>query len=363
MGLFKPAYLSNNAGKAISALDKITDVNKFFEVLEYDNNDFSDKVKLAVIDHINDNQTLLRIIKDKKIINGATLVKDKSLSKISDQKVYTYIVFDEDIIDEYRKKAAYHITQKEYLVLIITKNITQNISGEIKNTAWETLKKILDNSDLTTKEHTALIIIESKNTMLEKIKVSAVKYVFSTDMLINIAKSNSLELSYKAITKLSSSNVWGIIKLITQTDISDKVRLEALKSIIGLKLNSENARKLIPYEEMFSFYVNLIWKDCEDEELKEKAEDKVRFIENHEIKSSIVSRRYTVSGHGELILKYPGHQDKVYEIKGNESMDITIFNGSLVEYDNTVTLTYIPYSDAEEADYQMYLYATATDNI
>lgn len=363
MGLFKPAYLSNNANKAISALDKITDANKFFEVLEFDNNDFSDRVKLAAIDHINDNKTLLRIIKDKKIINGATLVKDKAISKISDQIVYTNIVLDEDIIDEYRIKAAYYITKKECLEHIITENINPNITNEIKTIAWETLKKILDNSDLNTKEQTALIIIESKSHIPEKIKINAVKYVFGTDMLINIAKSNSLELSLKAITKLSSSNVPGIIKLIEQPDISDKVRLEALKSIVGLKLNSQNARKLIPYEETFSFYVNLIWKDCEDEELKEKSGNKVRFIEDHEIKRSIGSRRYTVSGHGEVIIKYPGHQDKVYKINENKSTDITVFNGSLVEYDNTITLTYIPYSDAEEADYEMYLWATATDNI
>lgn len=363
MGLFKPAYLSNNASKAIDALNKITDANKFFEVLEYDNRDFSDRVKLAVVDHISDNNTLIKIIKDKKIINGATLVKDKALSKIEDQKVYTNIVLNEDIIDEYRKKAAYYITQREYLLNIITENITPNITNEIKTIAWETLNKILDNSDLSTKEQTALIIIESKSNIPEKIKVNAVKYVFSTDMLINIAKSNSLELSLKAITKLSSSNVSGIIKLIEQTDISDKVRLEALKSIIGLKLNSQNARKLIPYEETFSFFVNLIWKDCEDEQLKEKSGNKVRFIEDHEIKRSLGSRRYTANGHGVVIIKYSGQPDKVFEIKEKESADISVFNGSLVEHDNTVTLTYIPYSDAEEADYEMYLWATATDNI
>lgn len=206
-------------------------------------------------------------------------------------------------------------------------------------------------------------IIEADDKTTAQVKTAAVDGIFEDALLIGLA--NRYYTTHSFIGRAAFDRIKKyrktLMKLITDEGTQEYVRTEAFEALCSETLSAEEARSLLPFLDEYRFCVMLILSNCKDEALREMASDKVRFVQRHEIKGPIESARYVCTGCGVIKIWSGGH--KSYTLDGENSVEIKLYNGDLIEQDWDVTLKEKPYSGAEQSEYAQYLYACKTDNI
>lgn|GEM_PF-3721280 len=344
MGIFSTRWDDESEAKALDATADLHDQKKLIKAALYSRHESVREASAQKLD-------------------GRSL--NEAASGTRDEKIYRYLVGRMDrsqlaeamnsTEDLAKKEEILHNAQDNEFVKRFALDEKNDMSLRITAAGF-----LSEESDLTE-------IVEAGPAVPEDVKLAALDRLENEEILIDLASRYYVVFSFigrRAFSKAGSSKE-GLMRLIfSDKTVYPPVRSEALEMLYKYRyrLNREEARSLVPFLEDYRFYVMMLFSECEDEELRHKALEKTRYIENHRTEGPLEDMRYICSGTGEIYTWYKG-EETVINLDGSGKKEIKIFNGAEVEHDPGVILDAKPYTQAEQMEYQQYLQACATDNI
>ena len=128
MGLFKPAWMSNNTDKALNAVKKISDQEKLIEIAEWANNE---DVRVAAVKKISSQDKLIYLVVGGYGLRCEAMLM-AAVEKLTDQRLLVGIVKNGNFSYNVRMKAVNELTDHEALLYLAMREIGDDYCKDYK---------------------------------------------------------------------------------------------------------------------------------------------------------------------------------------------------------------------------------------